>query len=274
VSVAPPALHPGSGIDGLRLIPTLELEGCRQMAIDAYLLNHSLEVNPPVEPVLRFYRWSRPTLSLGFHQRLIEPHWRHLAEQGVLQLVRRPSGGRAVLHAGELTYALIWPAAPARRRQAYQLACEWLCLGFAAIGLPLVSGSEPASGRDSSCFASATAADLIHPCGAKRIGSAQLWRRGHLLQHGSILIDPPGELWRQVFGMAPPALPPLPLAIEELEQVLLHAARRHLLFAASRPWQTRELSMAEWVAVDAWEPRYRLSAETAYGFPEAAASEL
>ena len=243
---------------GLRLIPTLELEGCRQMAIDAWLLEHSLEVEAPATPVLRFYRWSRPTLSLGHHQQLIEPHWQRLAAQGQLELVRRPSGGRAVLHAGELTYALIWPAAPSRRRQAYRLACEWLRQGFAAIGLPLEFGSEPASQQLAGCFERGTTADLIHPGGAKRIGSAQLWRRGHLLQHGSILIDPPAELWRQVFGAAPPELPPLQLTSQELESVLRRSAEQHLPFAAAVPWQSRALDAQEWEAISARLERYRL----------------
>ncbi len=242
-----------------RLIPTLELEGSRQMAIDAWLLDHSLEQGPVAAPVLRFYRWSRPTLSLGRHQRLIEPHWQRLALEGQLQLVRRPSGGRAVLHAGELTYALIWPGAPMQRRQAYRWACEWLRQGFAAIGLPLDFGSEPATVQSGNCFASGTAADLIHPCGAKRIGSAQLWRRGHLLQHGSILIDPPAALWWQVFAAAPPQLPPLPISLQELELELMDAAQRHLPLAGASPWQSQELTPQEWRAITESEDRFRLS---------------
>ncbi len=250
---------------GLRLIPTLELEGCRQMAIDAWLLEHSLDPRVAAAPVLRFYRWSRPTLSLGFHQHRIEPHWRHLAAEGQLQLVRRPTGGRAVLHAAELTYALIWPAAPSRRRQAYERACDWLRQGFAAIGLPLDFGSAPASHQAVGCFETSTAADLIHPCGAKRIGSAQLWRRGHLLQHGSILIDPPAGLWWQVFGSAPPALPPLPISAQELELVLRRSAQQHLPFSATIPWQSLELGPRDWQAIGTREARYRLSPDQADG---------
>ena len=257
--IAPSPLQLDQAPPGLRLIPTLELEGCRQMAIDAWLLEHSLDPGVVATPVLRFYRWSRPTLSLGFHQDRIAPHWHHLAAEGQLQLVGRPSGGRAVLHAGELTYALIWPAAPSRRRQAYEQACDWLRQGFAAIGLPLEFGSAPATHQAAGCFASSTTADLIHPCGAKRIGSAQLWRRGHLLQHGSILLDPPAELWWQVFGSAPPALPRLPVSGLELEQVLRRSARQHLPFAGTIPWQNRELSPQDWQAIVQGEGRYRLS---------------
>ncbi len=257
--IAPAPLLQVEATPGLRLIPTLELEGCRQMAIDAWLLEHSLDPRVVAAPVLRFYRWSRPTLSLGFHQQRIEPHWQHLAARGQLQLVRRPSGGRAVLHAAELTYALIWPAAPSRRRQAYERACDWLRQGFAAIGMPLDFGSSPATHQAVGCFASSTAADLIHPCGAKRIGSAQLWRRGQLLQHGSILIDPPAELWWQVFGSAPPALPRLPISGQELELVLRRSAEHHLPFSGATPWQSRELSPQEWQAIGEREGRYRLS---------------
>ena len=262
--IAPPPPWPqptpqGPGQPPLRQIPTLELEGSWQMAIDAWLLENSLEQGPTAAPLLRFYRWSRPTLSLGRHQRLIEPHWQQLALEGQLQLVRRPSGGRAVLHGGDLTYALIWPGAPTQRRQAYQWACEWLRQGFAAIGLPLDFGSEPATGQSGNCFASGTAADLIHPCGAKRIGSAQLWRRGHLLQHGSILIDPPAALWRQVFAAAPPPLPPLPIGTQDLERTLMEAAQLHLPMAGASPWQSQELSPQEWQAITESEERFRLT---------------
>jgi CheY-like chemotaxis protein len=67
------------------------------MAIDSWLLEASL-LDPAGAPALRFYRWSRPTLSLGFHQRFLPAHWRELARSGAIELVRRPSGGRAVLH--------------------------------------------------------------------------------------------------------------------------------------------------------------------------------
>ena len=73
-----------------------------------------------------------------------------------------------------------------------------------------------------------TTADLVHAPGSKRIGSAQLWRRGQLLQHGSILLDPPRALWQQVFGQEPPPLPALAVGPSELEQCLLDAAKHAL----------------------------------------------
>ncbi len=204
-----------------RWVATTELDGAWQMAIDSWLLDQG-------RPTFRLYRWRRPTLSLGFHQRQLEPHWPDLVNQGVIDLVRRPSGGRAVLHAGELTYALVWPSPPPSRREAYRLSCIWLQLAFETLGLPLVFGDQAASLQGSNCFALSTAADLVHPGGGKRIGSAQLWRRGQLLQHGSILLDPPQALWQQVFGQEPPPLPGLPGGADHLEQSLLDAARQAL----------------------------------------------
>lgn len=220
------------------------------MALDHWMLQQLIAGGGPM---LRLYHWSRPTLSLGVHQRRLEAHWPALDQAGMIQLVRRPTGGRAVLHAGELTYALAWRPPSARRREAYALSCGWLQAAFAALGLPLQFGSlssAEAQGR-ASCFASGTAADLVHANGAKRIGSAQLWAGPALLQHGSILLAPPAELWRQVFGDSPPPLPPLPgsLAASNLEAVLRQAAETHL---CRGPLLDQPLSEAELTAVPPW----------------------
>lgn len=232
------------------------------MAIDEWLLDRAvsaLSTGDPAAPAatLRFYTWSRPTLSLGFHQRQLQPGWRELARRGELQLVRRPSGGRAVLHAAELTYALVWPQAPARRREAYRAACAWLQHGFAELGLPLQFGAEPADPLHPSCFASRTAADLVQGDGGKRIGSAQLWRRGVLLQHGSILLRPDRALWRRVLAEEPPQLAPLDLSPEQLIEALQQAARRDLPIAAS-DWSTQSLSPQDWSAIAGRRSRYRI----------------
>ena len=197
------------------------------MAIDAWLLEQLVR-GERSGPLLRFYRWSQPTLSLGKHQRAIDSRWLHLAHQGQLALVRRPTGGSAVLHGGDLTYALLWPDPPRQRREAYRLCCRWLQEAFAALGQPLAFGDAPARADQPNCVASGTAADLVHPGGAKRVGSAQLWRAGSLLQHGSILLEPDRALWQATFGEPPPQLPPLPLAGPALEAHLLAAARRWL----------------------------------------------
>ncbi len=259
----------------MRWIGTTCLDGDWQMAIDAWLLD-----GPPA-PAFRLYRWSRPTLSLGWHQRRLEPHWWDLWRQGRIDLVRRPSGGRAVLHGADLTYALVWPRPHGTRSEAYGRALTWLMEAFAAMDQPLQCGRQAASLQRSSCFATSTVADLVHGNGAKRVGSAQLWRGGHLLQHGSIQLDPCPVLWRQVFGGDPPDLDPLPLAGIDLEEHLLRSAARWLPWPAApdagaefRPSTLPPLAPlggAELASIAPLLARYRLS-EPAIGSPSPSAA--
>ena len=185
-----------------RLLPSLTLSGAEQMALDALLLEQCW-IQGQKQPVLRFYLWSRPSLSLGKHQRDIPESWLSLARTGQLDLLRRPSGGGAVLHAGGLTYALVWPGAPRQKREAYLQVNRWLTAGFAELGVSLNPGNSPAEPGAINCFSRSTTADLVDPQGTKRIGSAQFWQHGHLLQHGEIPLAPPRELWQAVFGTTP-----------------------------------------------------------------------
>jgi len=258
------------------LLATSRLEGTWPMAIDNWLLDNALATRAAASAAelpagclptalagtLRFYQWPRPTLSLGFHQQRLPAHWLELAAAGVLDLVRRPSGGRAVLHGGgDLTYALIWPSPPPQRAEAYRRSCRWLQRGFAAIDLPLEFG-EVAINRDrDSCFATSTAADLVHADGSKRIGSAQLWRRGALLQHGSILIQPQIALWRELFGVNPPVLPDLPVTTAELITLLLAQAQLHLPQAETDrgvELVTLEQAAMPWDAIGAQRSAYQV----------------
>jgi lipoate-protein ligase A len=220
------------------------------MAIDRWMLQQLLAGGPPV---LRLYRWSTPALSLGRHQQRWPAPWR----DEPLELVRRPSGGRAVLHAGELTYALVFTPQTRDREAVYRHCCQWLQQALAQAGEPLHFGqaSPAAAAQRSSCFATATAADLVSARGAKRIGSAQLWHGPALLQHGSLLLDPPAALWQRLFQADPPELAPLPWSAAQLEQQLRRAAEEHL---CGGELLSQTLSPQEWAAVRALEPLSRV----------------
>ena len=192
------------------------------MAFDALLLEHCQSTNNP-GPVLRFYLWEGSWLSLGRHQTPRSNQWLDLVRNGRLKTVRRPSGGGAVLHGGGLTYALIWPHPPRQRREAYRRVNSWISSGLARLGLELHPGDDPALAGSQNCFASATTADLVDPLGHKRIGSAQFWQRGHLLQHGEIPLAPSQQLWEDVFGAAPPCWQPTAPSAARVEAALTEA---------------------------------------------------
>lgn len=184
-----------------RLIPLFSELGATQMAIDSWLLDqHAKGLQPSI---LRFYTWRSPTISLGYHQRQFPSHWNELSWQGQkIDLVRRPTGGRAVLHQGDLTYALITAAYKGdSRRETYQKLCQFLIDGWQNLGVPLSFGS---AGRgyikNPNCFGTATAADLVTADGYKLIGSAQVYRGSSVLQHGSIRLQPDRALLEQVFS--------------------------------------------------------------------------
>jgi len=219
------------------LLQGTELSGVWQMALDAALLEQR-------RPILRFYRWSRPTLSLGFHQQPLQPAWLQWQRTGGGDLVRRPSGGGAVLHGGDLCYALVWPDPACGRLEAYRQVCAWMQRAFAELGEPLVFGGAAAS-TSGDCFARSTSADLLTAEGQKRIGSAQRWQRGCLLQHGSIQLNPDRVAWQQLLNGPGPQLPDLGLSPAQLAEHLLSAAPPWLqLTATEHPLDAELLALA------------------------------
>lgn len=183
-----------------RLIPCFEASGAVQMAIDTWLFEqHCAGLQPST---LRFYTWSPIAISLGYHQRRYPQTWHHLTWQGeAVDVVRRPTGGRAVLHQGDLTYAVITSALPTSRLAAYHYVCEFLIEGWRSLGVSLRYGR---AGRgyihNPNCFGTATGADLVLPNGTKLIGSAQLRRGTTALQHGSMSLLMNPTLYQHIFS--------------------------------------------------------------------------
>lgn len=193
-----------------RVIPLSQGAGTEQMAIDSWLLDQHVRGLQP--PTLRFYTWSQPTISLGYHQRQFPEHWNNLSYQGEsVALVRRPTGGRAVLHQGDLTYALVTSGVSGSRRAVYERLCQFLIEAWKMLGIELGFGL---AGRgyikNPNCFGTATTADLVMRDGYKLIGSAQVYRERCVLQHGSIRLRPDSNLYLKVFGerITQPKIPP------------------------------------------------------------------
>ncbi len=185
------------------LIPHIKIPGPEQMALDKMLLEKSLEKEQSFS-ILRFYSWEGTWLSIGRNQKHLPARWAELQAEGKFKIVRRPSGGSAVLHKGGLTYCFIWPNAPKNRHLAYLQACQWLKKSFQKLDLSLKFGDKAQNLENRNCFSTSTKADLIDLNGDKRIGSAQYWESGHLLQHGEIVLNPPTDLWEEVFDQKAP----------------------------------------------------------------------
>ncbi|HEY3012785.1 MAG TPA: hypothetical protein VGJ36_08570 [Gemmatimonadales bacterium] len=162
--------------------------GWANMAIDVTLLDRAEEYG---ESWLRLYRWDPPCLSFGRH----EPATRRYDVDRILALrlgtVRRPTGGRAVWHGRELTYAIAAPCARFGSLQAAYLEIHTM-LGSALKGLGAAASLAPRtriSPLDAGACFSQPAGGEVMVSGRKVIGSAQLRHGAALLQHGSVLLE-------------------------------------------------------------------------------------
>ena len=159
------------------------------MALDEALMARARRTG---DTVLRVYAWSAPTLSLGRNQRAVGAYRDEvLAERGI-GVVRRPTGGRALLHHREITYSVTAPCEGSGELLAeYGRINALLTSALGALGVPVVM-ARPArralAPSAAPCFAEPSLGELTLN-GRKLVGSAQWRDRGALLQHGSILID-------------------------------------------------------------------------------------
>ncbi len=174
----------------LWLIDDLPAAGAWNMAMDQALLEY---VDEAALHVLRFYRWSPPTLSLGYFQK-VDERTAHPASQ-TLEIVRRASGGGAIVHDQELTYSLIVPIKSRwaeSNRDIYEIVHRAVIDSFARRGIVArlfddCSDAQKIHVGPLLCFQRRANGDILignHKVG----GSAQRRSRNALLQHGSILL--------------------------------------------------------------------------------------
>ena len=167
------------------------------MALDEAILEAVQKDQAP--PTLRFYAWNPPCLSLGYAQSVVDADLVAIEEMG-WDLVRRPTGGKAILHTDEITYSISAPTdhplfvngvLPSYKRISLALIA-----GLENMGLePVLNTADPPSQSNGNpvCFQNPGAFEIT-VAGKKLVGSAQLRRSGGVLQHGSIPLR--GELGR------------------------------------------------------------------------------
>jgi lipoyl(octanoyl) transferase len=188
-----------------RLIFHGEAPGALNMAVDEAILIALADGTSP--PTLRFYSWAPPCLSLGRNQPATNADLPACRAAGV-DLVRRPTGGRAILHADELTYSVTLladdPRAAGGVVESYRRLSEGLLAGLRHLGVAAVQARgqrKPAPDLTAICFE--TPSDYeITVGGRKLVGSAQWRSRGRVLQHGTLPLH--GDLTRIVSYLSMP----------------------------------------------------------------------
>lgn len=174
-----------------RFLDSGAADGATNMATDAALL---AEARRTGIATLRVYAWDRPTLSFGRHERTRDRFDPALIAARGIGVVRRPTGGRALLHHREVTYSVTAPANAMSLGESYAAINALLLDALARLGVTAhVAAQSAAAARrplrpeGAACFAEPAAGELTVD-GRKLVGSAQLREEGALLQHGSILI--------------------------------------------------------------------------------------
>ena len=164
------------------------------MAIDEAIVRESQRNKFP--PTLRFYSWEKPSVSLGYFQNVEDEVNIKFCQDRGIPIVRRPTGGKAVLHDGDLTYSVVArednPFFPTGLLGTYRIISRCIAMGLAELGIQadmLQEGRQTdAPELGALCFSMPSQYELLVK-GKKICGSAQMRTKGVFLQHGSLLID-------------------------------------------------------------------------------------
>lgn len=210
------------------------------MAADAALLARV----QPDRAVWRWYAWDQPTVSFGRHEAVRDRFSAASLSRAGLEAVRRPTGGRALLHAETLTYSVVLPLpASVSWREAYAAVNGVLAEALRAVGLP-VTLAPPRTERITDgavCFDAPDEGELLLG-GRKLVGSA-VWRQGAgYLQHGSLLLRDRQELLASAADLPLPPAPAaaslsdvlpareLPITIDRLKAAMVDRLARWVLW--------------------------------------------
>jgi lipoate-protein ligase A len=182
-----------------RLVIHPKMDGRLAMAIDEILMVGAGEGKVP--QTIRLYGFSSPTLSVGMFQPVREVLDAEALRADAVVLVRRPTGGHAVLHDDELTYSVAFSKKDLeksigsyRKRAVYDYVASLLTAGLKELGIAaLVNARQVGDPRNPDCFASSGEYEITDGAGRKLVGSAQVTTRSAVLQQGSIPICAAGS---------------------------------------------------------------------------------
>ena len=185
----------------MKFIPYEVKTGVENMQIDSDLLDYAIAESLK-EPIFRLYGWSPACISLGRNQKDDFLDYDFLKSENI-DVVRRLTGGRALLHDNEVTYSFICPFSYLKNgenvTESYKEISQFLIDKFKKLGIELIFGGEkPIHTKFDYCMLISTGADLCYR-GKKLIGSAQCRKEGYILQHGSILYDCDKHLLEKIF---------------------------------------------------------------------------
>ena len=185
----------------MKIIPYSVNTGSQNMQIDSDLLDEAIEKQYR-EPVFRLYGWSPACISLGRNQKDNFIDKKFLNSKNI-DVVRRLTGGRALLHDNEITYSYICPVSILENGEnvtdSYKEISKILVDGFKKLNIELdFGGIKKYKGHIDYCMLISTGADLCYKS-KKLIGSAQFRKNGYILQHGSILYDYNRNLLEEIF---------------------------------------------------------------------------
>lgn len=216
--------------------------GAENMALDEALLH---EADRSGAAFLRLYRWSPPCLSFGRHEPARARYDRGAIERLGLDVVRRPSGGRAVWHEHELTYAVAAPVAGfGTLRASYRAIHERLATAVRSLGaVAALAADRRDPERDDTagaCFSAPVGGEVV-VAARKLVGSAQVRHGSAFLQHGSMLLDGSQQIVETVSRRASPngsattlsAILGRPVGFDEVASAIAAAWERPLVPSAS-----------------------------------------
>lgn len=174
--------------------------GEKNMQVDNDLLDFAIE-NKLDEPIFRLYGWSPACISLGRNQKDDFLDKEFLKSKNI-DIVRRLTGGRALLHDKEITYSYVCAISSLKNGESviesYKEISQILISSFDKMGISLEFGQKKQSAKFDYCMSLSTGADLCYE-GKKLIGSAQFRKEGYIMQHGSILLDYDKDLFEEIF---------------------------------------------------------------------------